>query len=65
LYKPLFNSVAKRKLFSGIKSIGGGRRYFSLASLQVRLVELRFKYKIIYIATSFVYFTSVYCEISK
>jgi hypothetical protein len=28
-------------------------------------VELRVKYKIIYIATSFVYITSVYSEMSK
>jgi len=36
-----------------------------VASLQVTSVELRVKYKIIHIATSFVYITSVYCEISK
>jgi len=48
----------------GVKLEGGGG-YLPLASPQVTSVDLRVKYKIIYIATSFVYITSVYCEISK
>ena len=39
--------------------------YFPLAFPQFTSVELRVKCKIIYIATSFVCITSVYCELSK
>jgi hypothetical protein len=64
LLAPLQLSSQKKTILR-YKSIGEGGGDFPLASPQVTSVELRVKYKIIYIATSFVYITSFYCERSK